>query len=387
MEGGSSRKRRGRGEGSVYQRGDGRWVGAISLAGGGDRRRRKVVYGASKREVLDEIARLRGESRAGVLADAGRMTVGDLLARWQASAEGVLSPGTLEKRAGAIARQLRPILGGVRLAQLSAMHVEGFYSQMRRDRVGRSGQQTAAKCLVAALNYAVRLRLLPASPAAGIPLPAAPEPDVAFLTAEQARALLIVARGYSAGSLVETALDSGCRQGELLALAWGDLDLDAGLLHVRRSLSRTLDPDSGRYVFQLKEPKTKGSRRCVALRPASVQTLERHRADMVRVGHADAPVFCTASGGYRERHSVRVALRRMVARTNAQGCRPPIPLRLSFHALRHSCASLLLSEGASIRAVSLRLGHTNPAFTLARYAHCMPTDDAKLAAIMARLLD
>jgi integrase len=63
-----------------------------------------------------------------------------------------------------------------------------------------------------------------------------------------------------------------------------------------------------------------------------------------------------------------------------------IPAKLRFHDLRHTVASVLLSQGQSVRAVSQRLGHSNPALTLRIYAHCMPSDDAQLAAGLNRLL-
>jgi integrase len=63
-----------------------------------------------------------------------------------------------------------------------------------------------------------------------------------------------------------------------------------------------------------------------------------------------------------------------------------IPDGLRFHDLRHTSASLLLSQGQSLRAVSQRLGHSNPALTLKVYAHCLPSDDAQLAAGLARMM-
>jgi integrase len=63
-----------------------------------------------------------------------------------------------------------------------------------------------------------------------------------------------------------------------------------------------------------------------------------------------------------------------------------LPQKLRFHDLRHTVASVLLSQGQSVRAVSQRLGHSNPALTLRVYAHCMPSDDAQLASGLNRLL-
>src|SRR3954463_16172856 len=77
------KKRRGRGEGSVFEREDGLWVGSISLGlTESGKRSRKTVYGSTKREVMDKLDELRGDARAGNLPEAGKLTVGQLLDRW-----------------------------------------------------------------------------------------------------------------------------------------------------------------------------------------------------------------------------------------------------------------------------------------------------------------
>src|SRR5262249_53324774 len=85
------RKRRGRGEGSVFERGDGVWVGSINLGLTPEgRRKRKTVYGSTKQDVLDELDELRGNIKSGTLPDAGKLTVGQFLTRWlESSREGL----------------------------------------------------------------------------------------------------------------------------------------------------------------------------------------------------------------------------------------------------------------------------------------------------------
>jgi integrase len=103
-----------------------------------------------------------------------------------------------------------------------------------------------------------------------------------------------------------------------------------------------------------------------------------------------APVFCSRTGNYLNKNNVLRAFRAVVAKVNKklaemEGAKL-IPDDVRFHDLRHTVASILLSSGHSLRAVSQRLGHSNPALTLRVYAHCLPGDDGNLAAGLGKLL-
>lgn len=398
-----ARKRRGRGEGAVFERDDGQWVGSVSLGyNESGKRKRRTVYGATKKEVLDKLDRLRGDARVGNLPDAGGMTVGQLLDRWLLSSKSKTETRTYEERDRVVRNHLRPRLGGVKLAKVTALHVEGLYAEMARDGVGASTVRHAADMLGAALSHACKLKLIPFNPVAAVSKPKEPAREMLFLTPEQVKILLTAALGQRCWPLLVLALATGCRQGELLALTWEDIDLHKGTLTVRRSLAQT---DQG---FEVKEPKTAASRRTVALPDLAVSVLTQHKAAMLKAGLLSAPVFCTRQGGYLHKHNVLRSLRCVIRRANTppgkinKGGRPRkgaaprrmepfellnlIPARLRFHDLRHTVASVLLSQGQSVRAVSQRLGHSNPALTLRIYAHCMPSDDAQLAAGLNRLL-
>jgi integrase len=398
-----ARKRRGRGEGSVFEREDGQWVGSISLGYvESGKRKRKTVYGATKQEVMDKLDKLRGDARVGNLPDAGGMTVGQLLDRWLQSSKSKTETRTFEERGRVVKNHLRPRLGGLKLAKLTALHVEGLYGDMAREGVGASTVRHAADMLGVALSHACKLKLIPFNPAAAVSKPKEPTREMLFLTPEQVKILLAAAREQRCYPLLVLALATGCRQGELLALAWDDIDLQKGTLTVRRSLAQT---DKG---FEVKEPKTPASRRTIALPDLAVAVITQHKAAMMKAGLLSAPVFCTRDGGYLLKRNVLRALRCVIRRANTppgkinKGGRPKkgaapqvkepfemlklLPAKLRFHDLRHTVASVLLSQGQSVRAVSQRLGHSNPALTLRVYAHCMPSDDAQLASGLNRLL-
>ena len=189
-----------------------------------------------------------------------------------------------------------------------------------------------------------------------------------------------------------TALATGLRQGEIFGLHWGDLDLTRGTLTVRRTLYRK---DKKYY---LGEPKTEHSRRTIGIPADLVAALEKHRQDMAACGFYGKGklVFCSTVGKYLEPSHVRRRNYKAIieAANKAEGeaavkeQREPdlIEPGIRFHDLRHTHASLLLSNGFSIKAVSARLGHASVEITLKYYAHVMPGDDERLTAGIGDLL-
>lgn len=373
------KKRRGRGEGSVrYRKAQDIWEGTISLGFHADgRRNRRSVFGATKQEVLAEMARLRAEARAGVVPDAARVTVGQLMGRWLASRQGQDSPTTLESRAHHVAAHLAPRVGAVPLARFGRLHADGLVADLRRDGVGACMIEAAVGSLITALEYAVDLQLIPHNPAVGS-RPKRPGREMCCLSVDGARALLAAAKGYPIECLLALALASGCRQGELLALTWQDIDLERGALAVRRTLVRV------KAGVSVKEPKTAAGRRTVSLPGFALESLRERRAARLRAGLIASPVFSTKSGKYAARRNVTRALAGVIRRAGRGGA--VIPDGFRWHDLRHTHASILLSQGCSLLAVSRRLGHSKPSITLNLYSHLLPGDDEKLSGALAATL-
>src|SRR5260370_21678860 len=107
-----SRKRRGRHEGSIFQRGDGTWGGSLSLGyDGSGKRKRRVVYGGTKKEVQEELQRLQTDASTGMIADAGRLTVGAFIQRWlEHTAKSKVRPTTYARYEQLARLHVQPIL-------------------------------------------------------------------------------------------------------------------------------------------------------------------------------------------------------------------------------------------------------------------------------------
>jgi integrase len=208
------------------------------------------------------------------------------------------------------------------------------------------------------------------------------EKEIRFLTERQTREFLDTARSTRLFGLFALAVGSGMRQGELLGLAWADIDFDKGTVSVQRSLAQI------KGAFITKEPKSKRSRRTIALPAFALDALRLHRAAMLKEGNINAPVFCTRTGQYIAKSNlIRQVFKPMLARANAAAVKqakrlnaePALLPPIRFHDLRHSHATGLLARGHSIKAVSQRLGHASIELTLRVYSHVLPTDDGALA--------
>ena len=200
--------------------------------------------------------------------------------------------------------------------------------------------------------------------AAKAPRPAPQE--IRPLDLKQAKALLEAARTDRFEALYVLAVTTGMHQGELLGLRWEDVDLQNGLVWIRRTLTR----NGGRLL--LGEPKTKRSRRTVRLTNTAVEALRVHLRrqldEVERLGdlYEDRGlVFATQRGTLLNPTNLR---NRSFAPLLKKAALPAI----RFHDLRHTCATLLLGRNVNPKVVSEMLGHATIAITLDTYSHVLP---------------
>jgi integrase len=188
------------------------------------------------------------------------------------------------------------------------------------------------------------------------------------------------ARGHNLFPIVSLALASGLRRGELLALQWGCVDLDGGSIRVERSLEET----KGGLAF--KGPKSSAGKRTIPLPAQAVAMLRAHKVGLLEIRLAlgmgniapETLVFSDVEGDPLKPHTVSRAWRRVVTSKK-------LP-RVSFHALRHTHASILIRAGVDVLTISKRLGHHKPSVTLDLYAHILPGSDEAAARAIERVL-
>ncbi len=347
----------------MCRRADGRWVATLCL--GRDeagRYRRRAVYAATQREAIDKLNRLRADDLNGALVAPDRTRVAEYLEGWlEDSVRPSTARSTYRCYRGFVRNHIAPVVGGVPLQRLTPQHVQSLYAEMERGGASPACRVAAHVVLRRALSQAVRFGLIGRNPCDAVTRPRAKRKEVSYLDAAQVRALLETARGDRLEALAVLAVATGLRQGELLGLQWHDVDLAAGTLAVRRQL---LGHNDG--SFELGELKTPKSRRLVELPAVAVAALAAHRGRLATPPLPADLVFTDTRGGPLRRSNL---LRRWFVPLLARAGLP----RVRFHDLRHTHATLLLTQGVNPKVVQERLGHSQISMTLDTYSHVVPS--------------
>jgi integrase len=343
--------------------------------------KRKTLYGKTRREVDEKLTKAKADRDSGLVFDADNMKLGEYLGWWLTdSVRDTVRPTTFERYEQMVRLHIRPVLGQLKLKNLTSTHVRGLYRQKLDAGLAPRTVQYVHVTLHKALEQAIADGLIPRNVTEAVKPPQVRREEIRPLTAEQVRILFGAAAGDRLEALYVLAVTTGLRQGELLGLKWDDVDLDEGTLRVRRTLT------TAKGGPLLAAPKTKGSRRTVRLSQTALQALKSHLncqlGEIEEVGdrwRENGLIFASETGEPLDRrlittHRFKPLLKRAV-----------LP-EIRFHDLRHTCATLLLSKNVNPKVVSEMLGHASIAITLDTYSHVLPTMQESAAEAMEDVL-
>jgi integrase len=355
--------------------GHGRWYFAVQMSTL-DGRRARVRRGGFGSLAEAERARQVLLALPDAAAAGRAWTIRRWLEQWLASMSAQVRPSTLRGYREHVRHYLIPYLGGIRLASLRTAHVQAAFRIVASGRT-RSGRLLASSTLEriratlrSALSEAIRQGLLSANPATGVRLPkprrtrpmvwtttreaawreGGHRPAVAVWTRQHLATFIGFAKDDALFGLWWLVALTGLRRGEVAALRWCDIDLDAATLTVHEQIVVV----DGQDVVGF--PKSESSRRTIALDKVTVELLDglwrRHRDTLAATGrNRDGYVFVDAHG---RRLRPDYLTRRLAALIAA--CDLP-PVRL--HDLRHGAASLALAAGVDLKVVQEMLGHAS----------------------------
>ena len=360
----------------------------------GKRHQKRITFKGTRKEAERKLAEVITSIERGVYADPGRQTLADYIHRWIGHKAADLAPRTLDSYRLIMDLHLIPALGNIKLADLKPLHIQEYYRKALEDgrmdnKKNRKGLSPTTvlyhhRVLHEALEQAVRWQLLERNPAGAVTPPRKERREIAVLNSpEQARELLAAVRKSTLYIPTLLALYTGMRRGEILGLRWQDVDLKpktkvkpvnssedepktAGSIQIRQTLQ--LDSDKKPGFFP---PKTHRSRRSVAIPPAVADALRDHRKEQLtqrlrseEVWTDNGLVICDCTGAPLHPDSFSARFREATKKLFG----PPV----SFHALRHTCASFLLALGCHPKVVAEQLGHSTTNLTLDTYSHVVP---------------
>lgn len=391
--------KRGRNEGNIYRRADGRWCARVSTGTRSGKRTRRWLYGETRAEVATKLRDALDAQAQGLVPSPGRTTVDQFMARWLAAVRPKIREGTHARYVRMVRCHVRPTLGHLPVQHLTPSLVQQWLTGLQTEGqdpavpVNRRGRprlgaglaprtvRFALAVVRAALADAVRWGELPRNVAAVVHAPRLSHtPSFRTLTTEQARALLDASEGHAwARGLLTVALSLGLRRNEALGLQWAAVDLDHGVLHVRGALARV----DGKWAVD--EPKTRRALRSLPLPEVCADALRAHRKRQLQQRlfaggrWSDTGfVFTTRTGQAITPGALAKTFKILLRRAGVPDVR--------FHDLRHTAATFLLVQGVDPRTIMETLGHSQINLTMNTYTHVMPALQRDAAAKMHRLL-
>ena len=357
-------RRRGWGEGSVYERKDGKFVAQVSyLDEASGKRRYRRATAATRRLAVAKLKEL--EAQAATEGAQTPITFENFFRAWVADVlPEQVKESTRENYLTIAKAYLFPALGRLPLERVSPAEIQRILRSIADS--GRSPRtaQLAYAVLHRSLEYAVRSDQLANNPCSKVDRPRSKSREMATLSRAELDALLRAATDDRLGAIFVLAVSTGMRKGELLALKWSDVDLDRAELHVRSTLRRS--PDKGLVTDA---PKTRQSRRVVVLPALATSALGAHKRrqaeEQLEAGpawHRTGHVFATEIGTPIDPRNLDRTWHRV---REAAG----ISDSVRFHDLRHSAATFLLESGVPIEIISKLLGHSGVRVTADVYGH------------------
>ena len=384
------KKNRKNGEGNIYHRADGRWEVRITLGPNFNNGHQKRIskYANSQEEavkLLHQLSFLK-ETTPNVFKN---VTLGEWLHFClDFYMKNSLKQSTYISYLGYIRNHLQPALGEIMLIDLTPRLLQSFYNYKAEQGLAPKTIVNINLFLHHALQYAVNEGYINGNPAEAINLSRGYKPQIEVLTRDEQMQLMQCSYQHRYGVFIRLVLFTGLRMGELLGLRWEDIDMQIGLLHVRRPLNRLnkINPDehSNSTEIVLQPPKSQNSIRTIPLLSANIQDLQAWRQvqqqDAITAGEAYTAsgfVVTNPMGGYIEPDTFRGYYKKPLA---AGELRP-----FTFHALRHTFATRALEQGMDAKTLSVLLGHYSVAFTLDTYAHVLDDHKRENMALMAGL--
>lgn len=314
-----------------------------------------------------------------------KITFKDFCPKYLELKKTVLSPNSYAFYETIINTELIPKFGKMKLREIKTYHIQEFIQYLTTEKKHRNGEaggispstvRRYATVLRSILSLAYQLEYTDNDAGASkrIIFPKIETCEVEVYTEDEVRVIFsaLDAEPINIRALVELAIFTGMRRGEIVGLKWADIDFENQCLSIKRSIYK---PKDGKALE--KEPKSKSSIRTISLPEHLIKTLleyklhqDRHISFMGEAWNKLDYVFTEEDGLVMNPQTPTRQFSNFLKRHNIR--------HLKFHGLRHTSATMLLANGCDIKTVSSRLGHADLE-TTGIYLHALESTDRKAA--------
>lgn len=380
--------------GWVEERGPGRWrlnVNQGTNEDGSRRVIRETVKAKNRDAAIKLLGKLIDKIDKGEYIEKSKQTFKAFVEKWlSVYGEKNLEPKTLYRYKQLLDSRIIPALGHLKVDRIKPVHLLDFYSNLTEDGIREDKDKDGNKkkgglsertilhhhrLISAILQDAVEWRIISINPAKGVKPPKVKKKEAKCYDQDQTKALMAAVETEKAKhkTLIYLAVFCGLRCGEIMGLEWQDVDLEKSLLTVRQAGQYI--PGQGAFT---KSPKNESSQRVISIPLRVLNVLTLHKAKQEEVAakldnlwHGSERVFTTRNGKPAHPEWPSQWFPKFLKRKNL----PPLP----FHGLRHTAASIMIAQGANVKNLSSRLGHSNISTTMDIYGHALKSVDRDIA--------
>ncbi len=377
-------RKRGNGEGTIFKdKSRDRWVGQYSiytLEG----TKRKSVYGTSRAEVRDKLAKILNDINMGGIIDDSKITIQDWITVWLEDYKKLsLKRTSIDNYYRYFNAHIKDsALGKTQLKKVTSTQVQKFINDKSTNgKVNGSGGLRRASVkhiynvIYGAMEQAVKVNIITQNPCRAVSLPKNDRQEVLYFTPDEVNRFLDSVKKSKYYTLYSLELITGLRLGEIVALKWENIDLKEGKIDVKLNAAIvSKDNQNEEGVLQseviIQTPKTKKSIRTLYIEESLISLLKALRTDQLKkhmeCGDAfenSGFVFTNDYGRMIHPRTVQDHFKRTIKKAGLPN--------LHFHSLRHTAATLMLYNGVDVRTVQEILGHEDIQTTLGIYTHVM----------------